>query len=175
MPERHIVHPRRLAVAGVALAAAVAFAGFGLEAWRLGPNDAAAARKIEARVRTQFAEMTTSLQRVAHAVASSDVVRGRMRATADDEAARILFNEAERALQTGPSGPPPYAITIYTQGGAARAWAGRPSDIPLERLDRVADGRLSDVQLARGLRKAACARQHTERANLPTIERCFHV
>ena len=134
MPERHIVHPRRLAVVGVALAAAVAFAGFGLEVWRLGPNDAAAARKIEARVRTQFAEMTTSLQRVAHAVASSDVVRGRMRATADDEAARILFNEAERALQTGPSGPPPYAITIYTQGGAARAWAGRPSDIPLERI-----------------------------------------
>ncbi len=128
------MHPRRLALGGVALAAAVALTGLALEAGRLGMNDAASARKVETYVRARFAAMTASLQRVANDVASSDVVRRRMRSAADDQAARVLFDEAERALRPDASALAPDAITIYTQDGAARAWAGRPSDIPRERI-----------------------------------------
>src|SRR5262245_9063529 len=97
-------------------------------------NGAASARKVEAYVRARFAAMTASLQRVASDVASSDVVRRRMRGAADDQAARVLFDEAERALQADASGLAPHAITIYTKEGAAQAWAGRPSDVPRERI-----------------------------------------
>ena len=101
MPERHIVHPRRLAVAGVALAAAVAFAGFGLEAWRLGPNDAAAARKIEARVRTLAAPTRYS-------VGALDRVRSVRRRLAPGASisprARAGVEQYSRAVQSAHSG-----------------------------------------------------------------------
>jgi len=40
----------------------------------------------------------------------------------------------------------------------------------LQRLDRVADGRLREVQLARGRRETADARQANERDKLPRVE-----
>ena len=48
------------------------------------------------------------------------------------------------------------------------------ADIRLQRLDRVAHAGLCEMKFACGLRKASRARQHAERANLPTIEWCIH-
>ena len=45
---------------------------------------------------------------------------------------------------------------------------------PFQRLHRVADARLCQVQLPRRLGETARARQHGERANLTTVEWSFH-
>ena len=44
------------------------------------------------------------------------------------------------------------------------------ADIALERLHRVADGGLREMQLTRRLRKAGGARQRGERAKLPAVQ-----
>jgi hypothetical protein len=48
-------------------------------------------------------------------------------------------------------------------------------DVAFQRLHRVADARLGEVQLTRGLREAARARERAERANLPAVEGRAHV
>ncbi|HEX5478385.1 MAG TPA: HAMP domain-containing sensor histidine kinase [Dehalococcoidia bacterium] len=135
-PVRHTrirtVSPRRLTAVGVLVAIAVGAAGFGLELRRFGRDEAAAARHVQARVRATFSAMTASLQQVAGTLAASQVVRRGMAAGADDERARALFDQAGVVLDADDNAQ--RAVTIYDPSGTAKAWAGRPSEIPTDRI-----------------------------------------
>ena len=122
----------RLVALGLAVALVVALTGLAAEWWRYGRNDAATAARLERLVRTEFADMTARVQTVAHAVAEDAQVPASM---ADDveEHVRPLFDGAARARERVPADASRLAVTIYDSHGIARAWAGRPSDLPPER------------------------------------------
>ena len=58
-------------------------------------------------------------------------------------------------------------------GLAAEAVKETALQLPLQRFDCVADRRLREEKLARGLRKAATARQRGKREQLATVENRF--
>jgi len=120
----------RLATAGALVAVACLLAGWALESLRFGWTDQAAAARVEREVRRRLDEMTASLSRVAAAVADRpDLVRS----IADDpEAARRLFDRL--AEVTARMAPEQAAATIYDPSGVARAWTGRPAEIPSDRV-----------------------------------------
>jgi len=132
------VNWRRLLAAGLTAAVATAAAGLALEWWRFGATPDAALRRAGIEVRGEFESMTALLARLGAAIAS------------DPRTARAL--EEARALQAGPEAArqlfdildartgaardrADVAVTIYEMPNAfARAWTGRPSDIPVERI-----------------------------------------
>ncbi len=120
----------RLAAAGGLLALACLLAGWGLEGLRFGWTDAAAAAKVERDVRGRLDDMIASLQHVASVVsARQDLIQP----VADSsEAARHLFELLARTVDRLPPGEA--AETVYGPSGVARAWAGRPAEIPQERI-----------------------------------------
>jgi signal transduction histidine kinase len=126
-----LVSWRRLLLAGLTAAAAAGLAGAALERWWLGPTDATAAAHVESLVRQEFGGMIAALADVATEIASDPAAR----APEDGaEAARTLFELLERTRGTSPH-PDDIAVTVYDAiRGEARAWSGRPSDIPPERI-----------------------------------------
>ncbi|MEX2661906.1 MAG: HAMP domain-containing sensor histidine kinase [Vicinamibacterales bacterium] len=136
------VHWRRLLAAGVLLAATVGIAGAGLEWARFGRGPAGALAKADADVRRDFDRKTALLARLASAIATDPATARALEAarslqgTADADAARALFEIID--IRTGEIRErSDIALTIFDlpHGGArARAWAGRPSDIPDERI-----------------------------------------
>jgi signal transduction histidine kinase len=126
------VSAARVFAGGCAAAALVVLIGFGLELYRLGTSDAAAAARLEQDVRSAFVEMTADVQAVAQQIAAE--AQPSMAAAADADApARALFDAAADGLQRIPANVDLLADTIYDQSGAARAWAGRASDLPPDR------------------------------------------
>jgi signal transduction histidine kinase len=118
---------RRLIAAGIVAAALVALAGGAFELWRFGRSDTAAAARVEAHVRRDFDRMTAALSSVASRLARDPLsARG---LTPDSDDARALFDLVASARDA--SGvPDEIAVTIYDAQNVARAWVGRPSDIP---------------------------------------------
>ena len=103
--------------------------GWLAELWWLGPTDDAAFDKVRHHVERTFAEMVSSLEATASGLATRpEVVSG---ISGDPDAQTALF-AVTRAARSGP-GAADIAITVYGAAAAARAWAGRPSEIPPER------------------------------------------
>jgi hypothetical protein len=124
------VNWRRLLLAGLTAAALTGLGGGLLELRRLGFADDAAARRVEAEVRREFDAVTGRLAAVASAVAGDP--RAAAALDAGPDAARTLF-DLVRDAAGGPDGE--VAATVYdTPGTIARAWVGRPSDIPADRV-----------------------------------------
>jgi signal transduction histidine kinase len=137
MRSRHVSW-RRLLVAGLLAALVAAAGGAALEWFRFGASGTQTAVRVEADIRREFDGMTSLLARLGAAIAADpDTVRALQAARslqAEPEAARTLFEVLDRRLGEARSRAD-VAVTIYDfPDGVARAWAGRPSDIPGERI-----------------------------------------
>ena len=131
---------RRLLAAGVLLAIAIGFAGAAYDWIRFGRGAASAAARANAQVRRDFDRKTALLARLGAAIATDPGTAPALRAagslqgSADADAARALFEIID--LRSGEAADrADIALTIYDfPNGIARAWAGRPSDVPPERI-----------------------------------------
>jgi signal transduction histidine kinase len=121
---------RRLLTVGLVAALLAGLAGGALERWRLGPSDTTAAARVEFLVRRQFDEMTGALSQVATAIAHDPAAADGLAAGTD--AARGLF-DLLADVRARSREPDDIAVTVYDDNGVARAWSGRPSDIPDDR------------------------------------------
>jgi hypothetical protein len=105
-------------------------AGWTLEWIQLGWTDEAAAARVEHEVRVRLDSMMSSLQHITAAVTErTDLVEP---AADDAEAARELFALLTRILAR--IAPGESAATVYGPAGVARAWSGRPAEIPPGRV-----------------------------------------
>ncbi len=127
---------RRLLGCGVLAAALAGVTGWLLERWWFGPDDASAARRVETLVRREFDEMMGALVQVATSIAQDPSASRGLAAGADG--ARTLFDLLGTVRDRSPH-PESLAVTVYDDRGAALAWSGRPSDIPLERTSGAED------------------------------------
>jgi signal transduction histidine kinase len=122
------ISPRRLLAVGLTAALAVAAAGWTYEVWRFGRSDASAAARVETHVSNQFAGLTAALARVAGLIATNPATARGLAAPADQ--ARLLFDlVADASAEVDRDRD--LAVTLYDQDDEARAWVGRPSDIPV--------------------------------------------
>ena len=128
--------PRRLLAGGVLLALLAGVGGTAIELWRFGRNETATAARLEQQVRRDFDRMTGILAGVASGIASDPLAARALEAGPD--AARDLFDLIDRRLASAGTPADDIAVTVYNVGGcgtnspdrcAARAWAGRPSDV----------------------------------------------
>ena len=128
MVVRH--HPLRRAVIVAALGAAVILGGgWVAELWWFGPTTEASFARVEGAVVRTVDEMVASLERTASRVASDpDVSVGLGR----PDGRPLLFSVIRSAI--GSPGNADVSVTVYDAVGSARAWAGRPSEIPSERI-----------------------------------------
>jgi len=122
--------PRRLVAIGALAAVSCLAGGLAIEGLRFGWSDRAAAARVEREVRARLDDMVASLGRIATAAADR---RDLIQPVAEDpEAARRLFEVLGQAVDRVPPGEA--AVTVYGPSGAARAWTGRPAEIPRERI-----------------------------------------
>jgi signal transduction histidine kinase len=146
-PRRRGRRAARLVVAGLLAAAAIAAVGRGLIAWQLG-DDAAIRAGLERDARRHVGHLIADLQRLAATLARHADVRAGLRDVQD--APRRLFAAIDTVVDPASDGP---ALTIYEANGRPLAWAGRPSELP---RDRVVDGaNLFAAHAALGLRLVA--------------------
>jgi signal transduction histidine kinase len=137
-----------LLAGGLIGAALVQAAGQAAVAWRFG-DPAAVLQTFEADVRQSFKRSADDLQRLAAGVAAApEVWRGLDR---PGDASRSVFDAIARSQRA--AGQDESAVTVFDLRGRAVAWGGRPSQIPIERLQ---EGRaLFVAQGALGLRLIA--------------------
>ena len=137
--DRHVSW-RRLLAGGVLLALVAGLIGAAIEWRRFGRSAAEAVRRVDADVRRDFDEKSALLARLASTIAADPgttaalkAVRS-LQASADPDATRTLFEILD--ARTGEvRDRPDIAITIYDYpNDLARAWAGRPSDLPGEQI-----------------------------------------
>ena len=122
----------RIALTGLVCVLGVVAIGRIAERVVMGPGEASARQRIERDVRGAFAVMSTGLQTIARSVADPDAL---VAAARDDEgAARKLFDAAQAAAVPYTSDVE-LAVTAYAGGGRPLAWAGRPSELPKDRLE----------------------------------------
>ena len=122
----------RIALSGVVCVLAVLAAGRIVERLVLGTNDAAIRARVERDVRGAFAVMSRGLQEIARQVGDADALAAATRE--DENAARRLFDGAQRATVARTSDVE-LAVTAYAPGSRPLAWAGRPSELPKDRLE----------------------------------------
>ena len=128
------VRVTRVFAAGCAVAALVVLAGAAFEVVHLGTSDAAAAVRVQEDVRASFLEMTADVTGVARALAVDPRLAPAMTADAGtDRGERVLFDAAAAAHDRVPEDVDVMAVTIYDIAGMPRAWAGRASDLSIER------------------------------------------
>jgi len=122
----------RIALTGAVCVLAVVAGGRIAERALLGADDAAIRARIERDVRGAFDVMSRGLQTVARDVADADAVVAASRE--DEDAARRLFDAAQAAAIARTSDVE-LAVTAYAPGSRPLAWAGRPSELPRDRLE----------------------------------------
>jgi signal transduction histidine kinase len=122
----------RIALSGVVCVLAVLAAGRIAERLILGPDDAAIRTRVDRDVRSAFAVMSRGLQGVARRVADPSMLD--LAARGDDTAARRLFDMAQSATAEH-TGDVELAVTAYGPDSRPLAWAGRPSELPKDRLE----------------------------------------
>jgi signal transduction histidine kinase len=122
----------RIALTGASCVLAVMAGGRTAERVVLGADAAATRARVERDVRGAFDVMSRGLQVTAQAVADAPTLAA---ASVDDEpAARRLF-EAAQAAAVGRTDDVELAVTAYAPGNRPLAWAGRPSELPRDRLE----------------------------------------
>ncbi|HXD15435.1 MAG TPA: HAMP domain-containing sensor histidine kinase [Vicinamibacterales bacterium] len=122
----------RIALTGAVCMLAVVAGGRISERLLLGADDAAIRARIERDVRGAFDVMSRGLQAVARDVADANAVVAASRE--DEDAARKLF-EAAQAAAIARTSDVELAVTAYAPGSRPLAWAGRPSELPRDRLE----------------------------------------
>ena len=122
----------RIALTGVVCVLAVMAGGRISERLLLGADDAAVRVRVERDVRGAFDVMSRGLQALARRVADADAVVAASRE--DEDAARRLFDAAQVAAAARTSDVE-LAVTAYAPGSRPLAWAGRPSELPKDRLE----------------------------------------
>ena len=116
---------------GLATTVLVLAAGWAVEHRRFGPDLPAAVLLVERDVSEAVTSRAESLRHVTRVLAGSpDVIRALER---PDEPAGDLFDALERAA--GPDSPPDLGLIAYAAPRTAVAWRGRPSAIPVDRLE----------------------------------------
>ena len=120
---------RRAALAGLTGVLLIQAGGRLIEVGRLGGSDDAAFRRVERRVSEDFAALAVSLESLAVRLAAEpEVIAG-----IGGESASLprLFSATRAAASAG--GVSDVAVTVYGPAASARAWTGRPSEIPARR------------------------------------------
>ena len=121
---------RRLVVVGTVGLAVLLGGGWLTERWWLGSTDDAAFARVKGVVEQRFEEMASSLEATAALlVTRPEVIAG---IGGDPDSLAGLF-EVTRAAPAA-SDASDIAVTVYGASAAARAWTGRPSEIPSERI-----------------------------------------
>ena len=120
---------RRAAVVAAVGAAVILGGGWVAEVWRFGPTTEASYAHVERAVVRTVDEMVASLERTASRVATDPGVSIGL---SSPDARPLLFDVIRSAIE-GP-GSADVSVTVYDAGGSARAWAGRPSEIPSGRI-----------------------------------------
>ena len=120
----------RIGVGGVLCALLVLAAGWLAQRAVLGVDDSGMRTRVETEVRSAFDRMARRLR--AMAVQAGDPAAIRAAIDADTGAVRRLF--AAAAAVVSEDVPDDSALTIYGVDGEPLAWAGRPSDLPSDRL-----------------------------------------
>jgi signal transduction histidine kinase len=128
---------------GVGLALFVLLAGWSVRRVLFGADQTAMRVRAETVLRDAFVSMAERLRQAGAFVASPADVRAALEG--DVMAARRLLTEASDTLQA--EGTVGAALTVYSAEGEPLAWAGRPSDLPSNRLQGdeawfLADGAL---------------------------------
>ena len=122
---------RRLVVAGALASLAASGIGAALE-WRwFGGSDASASARAERHVADRFASMVASLEAVSRQIAEDGGTQAAL--ASGEDGARTLFDVTSAARAAAPDADE-IAVTVYNEPAAALAWAGRPSEIPRERV-----------------------------------------
>ena len=123
-------HQLRRAVIVAALGSAVILGGgLAAELWQFGPTTETSYARVERAVVRAVDEMVASLERTASRVAMNpDVAVG-----LGSPASLPLLFQAIRAAVDDPVDAD-VSVTVYDAAGLARAWVGRPSEIPSERV-----------------------------------------
>ena len=119
----------RAARLGLTGSVAMLLAGAVVELAWLGPNNDSAFARVENRVQTDIAAMADSLVGTATTLARDPSVGAGL--GGDRDATRRLFDLAASIARTDGTGT---AMTVYDTTAAARAWTGRPSEIPRDRI-----------------------------------------
>ena len=110
---------------------AAAATGAALE-WRwFGASAAAASSRAEQYLAQRFAAMTTALDSVSRRIADDETTPAAL--AGGEDGARALF-DVTAAARASAADAEEIAVTVYNEPGAAVAWAGRPSEIPRERV-----------------------------------------
>jgi signal transduction histidine kinase len=134
----------RLATIAVGAALLVAAVGWALRGVVVGFTETAARTRVLDDVRRTFDGMARQLRDSAEAVADPAVVGA---AAADEEAStERLFTAATRAVPANDDRAD-WALTVFSLDGMPIAWAGRPSELPLERLNSAESYFLSSTAL----------------------------
>src|SRR6185295_10401795 len=122
----------RIALTGVVCALAVIAGGRVAERVVLGRDDSAIRARVERDIRGAFGEMSVGLETIARGVADANTL---ITATqGDDTAARRLFDAAQR-MTLARTSDVELAVTAYAPDSRPVAWAGRPSELPKDRLE----------------------------------------
>jgi len=120
----------RIAIGGVVCALLVLATGWLAQRVALGVDYAGMRMRVETEVRSSFDRMARRLRTMA--VQTSDLPTIRAALDGDTSAVRrLLTSTAAVVSEDAPFDP---ALTIYSDDGEPLAWAGRPSDLPADRL-----------------------------------------
>ena len=127
-----IVSWHRLALGGLLLALLTAAGGLALEWWRFGSGTEGSLARADRELRGRFSHMTTVLDGVATSIASDPAAASALQAGPD--AAKALFDVVDAHSRTVVDRAD-IAVTVFDKYGTrASAWAGRPYDLPSERI-----------------------------------------
>jgi hypothetical protein len=120
----------RIAAVGVACSIAVFLLGRLAEIAVLGGDEAGSRARVQSSVRASFDSMARELRLMALGLADPDTVVAA--SEGDPLASRRLFAAADGALAQAQGAD--YALTAYATDGRPLAWDGRPSELPVDRV-----------------------------------------
>ena len=122
----------RIALSGMVCVLAILAAGRISERLLLGANDAAIRTRVDRDVRGAFDVMSRGLRDVARQLADPNTLQAAAR---DEENAALRLFEVAQAATVAQTDDAELAVTAYGPGSGALAWAGRPSELPKDRLE----------------------------------------
>jgi signal transduction histidine kinase len=122
----------RIALSGVVCVLAVLAAGRITERLFLGANDAAIRTRVDRDVRGAFDVMSRGLRDAARQLADPSTLQAAAR---DEENAAARLFDIAQAATVAQTDDVELAVTAYGPGSRPLAWAGRPSELPKDRLE----------------------------------------